>query len=428
MTVQLLDLVPAHPCVDERFIAPPTYSLYPYPPTATPCLRSRIPQLTPQSQLGLRKFGARWWLGSATFLWGVVMLGMGFAHNWQTLAALRAVLGIFESALFPGAAFLISCWYPRKQMATRNSIFYIISGLVGSLASPIGYSFSLLHGRAGISGWQWIFIFFGVITCVVGIMGILFIVDFPDRATFLTDDQRHLILTRIQRDRGDAKPDPVTWAKIGKHLCDWKIWLFGLMFMSATVAAYSLAYFLPVILATMGFTNVQSMLLGTPTNVYAFIPALSTAYIADKVKNARAYVVMFNALFVIIGTCMYSQLPLSQKAARYAGVFLAVGGCNGNVPLLISWAQTSIRAQSKRAVTAAVIVAWGGIGGILSGVVFIQKEAKLGYPTGIWFTVGMNSFTICAALCLSFWFRYQNRRADRGEVVLENAEDFRYHP
>lgn len=124
---------------------------------------------------------------------------------------------------------------------------------------------------------------------------------------------------------------------------------------------------------------------------------------------------------------MYSQLPLSQKAARYAGVFLAAGGCNGNVPLVISWAQTSIRAQSKRAVTAAVIIAWGGIGGILAGVVFIQKEAKRGYPTGVFFTVGMNAFTIVAAFCLSMWFRYQNKRANRGEVVLEEAEDFRYH-
>ena len=61
-------------------------------------------ELTPQSQLGLRRFGARWWLGSAVILWGIVMLGMGFARNWQTLAILRAFLGLFEGALFPGAA------------------------------------------------------------------------------------------------------------------------------------------------------------------------------------------------------------------------------------------------------------------------------------------------------------------------------------
>jgi MFS family permease len=100
----------------------------------------------------LRKFGARWWLGTAVLLWGIVMIGMGFAPTWQSLAAMRAVLGLFESALFPGAAYLISCWYPRKDMAMRNVTFYIAAAVAGSFAKPLGYAFSLLHGRAGRSG------------------------------------------------------------------------------------------------------------------------------------------------------------------------------------------------------------------------------------------------------------------------------------
>lgn len=83
------------------------------------------------------------------------MLGMGFVTNWSQLAALRAVLGVFESVLFPGAAFLISCWYPRKDMAVRTVVFYITSAVAGSFAKPLGYSFSLLHGRSNLSGWQW---------------------------------------------------------------------------------------------------------------------------------------------------------------------------------------------------------------------------------------------------------------------------------
>lgn len=226
---------------------------------------------------------------------------MGFAQNWQTLAALRAILGLFESALFPGAAFLISCWYPRKQMAVRNSCFFIFAGLIGSATTPLGYAFSLMHGRGGYSGWAWIFIMYGIITVVVGLFGYVFIVDFPDRATFLTEEQRQMILTRIQRDRSDAKPDPVTLAKVGSHLCDWKIWLYGYFLMSATVASYSLAYFLPVILGTMGFNHVQTMLLGTPTHLYALLPCLGSAWIADKYRNMRSVVIMFNAVGCLPG-------------------------------------------------------------------------------------------------------------------------------
>lgn len=71
------------------------------------------------SQIGLRAFGARIWLGGATIAWGVVMLSMGFVTNWQTLAGLRALLGVFEATLFPGSVYLIACWYPRSKMASR---------------------------------------------------------------------------------------------------------------------------------------------------------------------------------------------------------------------------------------------------------------------------------------------------------------------
>lgn len=32
--------------------------------------------------------------------------------------------------------------------------------------------------------------------------------------------------------------------------------------------------------------------------------------------------------------------------------------------------------------TSALIVAWGGVGGILASTLFMDSEAKIGYPTG----------------------------------------------
>lgn len=117
---------------------------------------------------------------------------------------------------------------------------------------------------------------------------------------------------------------------------------------------------------------------------------------------------------------------MSQKGARYAGVFIAVGGGNANVGLLISWFQTSIRKQSKRAVGSALVILWGGIGGILAGVTFMQKEAKRGYPTGIYICLSLNAFVAVGSIALSMFYRYQNRRADRGLAVLEGDEKFRF--
>jgi len=137
-------------------------------------------------------------------------------------------------------------------------------------------------------------------------------------------------------------------------------------------------------------------------------------------------VIIFNALSIILGTCLYSQLDKSNMAGRYVGVFIAVGGATANIPLVVAWSQTMIRSQSKRAYASAFVSAWSGVGGILSGVVFLQREAKKGYPTGIWFTIAVNAAVIAGSVLLALWLRYRNRLADLGRAVLEGDPDFRY--
>jgi dipeptide/tripeptide permease len=181
-----------------------------------------------------------------------------------------------------------------------------------------------------------------------------------------------------------------------------------------------------VILAQLGFDNVQSMVLNVPPNAWSVIPALITAYIADKYRHMRAAVIVFSGICLIVGTAMYSQLGATQKVARYAGIFLAVQGGNCNVPLVLSWAQTSIRAQSKRAFMAAVVVCFGGIGGILASVAFNQNEAKKGYRSGVIFTMAINAVTVVGAVILHLWMRNENRRAEQHGKVLEEDENFRY--
>ncbi|KLT43898.1 MFS general substrate transporter [Cutaneotrichosporon oleaginosum] len=378
------------------------------------------------SQFGLRAFGARLWLGSAVVLWGFVMLGMGFAQNWQTLAALRAILGLFESALFPGAAFLISCWYPRKELAFRNVVFYITSALGSSFAKLIGFGFSHLDGRAGLSGWQWMFIMYGIITVAIGGLAYVFLVDIPSKGTFLTEREREIVMTRIERDRADSVPDPLTGAKLKTYSLELKSWFFAVAFMGTTMSSYALAYFMPRILTIMGFNNIESMLLGTPTYFWAIIPALICGRVADRIPNMRGLMIIFNAICIIVGTAMYSQLPAAQRAARFAGLFIATGGGNANVPLILAWQAVSIRAQSKRAFCSALTVAFGGVGGILGSTLFFNKEAKAGYPTGVFTIMGLNCLTIFGTLAMMYWMSSKNKKAKRGEGLIEDAEGFFY--
>ncbi|BEI85736.1 hypothetical protein CcaverHIS002_0600230 [Cutaneotrichosporon cavernicola] len=384
------------------------------------------------SQIGLRKFGAKIWLGTAVLLWGVVMVGMGLAPNWQTLAGLRALLGAFEAVLFPGATYLIACWYPRKQMASRNAWFYITSIMIAGLSSALAYGLSQMNGIAGRSGWRWIFIVEGCVTIVIGLLGYLLIVDFPDRATFLTEEERAIVLLRIERDRADSSVDPMTWSKFVEYMLTPKLWLFSYFFCSSAVGVYALAFFLPGILQSMGFSNIQAQLLFAPPYVWVFFPAMIGAYTSDHLagptRMVRGPVVAFHALCVVVGITMFSQLPSGMIAARYTGVFLTCGGCNANIAMIISWCQTSIRSQSKRGFASALVVAGGALSGIIVAVAFKDNERERGYPTGIFLSVGMNALVVIGAPSLSLWMLWKNRKADRGDAVIENDVNFHYQP
>ena len=104
---------------------------------------------------------------------------------------------------------------------------------------------SLLNGEAGLAGWQWIFLLFGLFTVFLAVLCFFFIVDFPDKNTFLDERQTNFIMKRIEEDRGDSVADEMTLRKVGKHLCDWKGWASGILFACATTPSYAFAYFLP---------------------------------------------------------------------------------------------------------------------------------------------------------------------------------------
>lgn len=255
-------------------------------------------------------------------------------------------------------------------------------------------------------------------------MGYVVIVDFPDKAKFLTDDQKDMILVRIERDRADAVADAFTLKKLKTYALDIKQWLFAIMFMGTTCGSYSLSYFLPQILAGMGFGVAESQILVAPPYVWAVIPAVASGILSDRTQIRSVWIVM-NALCAVLGLALFSFLPASNIAGRYAGVFLCCGGVNSNVPLVIGWAQVSIRAQSKRAYSSALIIAFGGIGGIVSALTFRHEDAPT-YRLGVWFTMGCQIFNVLCCCGLAAYYSMRNKAANHSKVVLEGHPDFRY--
>ncbi|KKZ62320.1 hypothetical protein EMCG_00394 [[Emmonsia] crescens] len=375
----------------------------------------------------IRRVGPRLFISLIVLTWGVCLIGFGLCKNWEQLTALRALLGLLEAGFFPGTVYLLSTWYSRYEVQKRYSIFYLIGCVAAALSGILAFGFSQMDGIQGLGGWRWIFLMQGILTIIVGILIYIFLVDFPDKAhkawNFLNQDECSFIIRRLNKDRGDADAEPFTMRRFLRPALDLKIWAFGMIFFCLTTVTYAIAYFLPIILHdNMGFGVGESQCLVAPPFVLAGILMFATSHVADKYKM-RAPILVFNSVISIIG------LPIMGFAegagVRYFGVFLAVAGVNANIPCTLAYQANNIRGQWTRALASTTLVAMGGIGGIAGSLVFRSQDAPQ-YIPGIYASMACQILLLIIVGALSLHFWRCNKKADRGEMVIEGSPTFRY--
>jgi hypothetical protein len=160
-------------------------------------------------------------------------------------------------------------------------------------------------------------------------------------------------------------------------------------------------------------------------------------WLNDRVKM-RGPTLAAQALIIIIGATVMAFA--SNPGARYFGVFLAVGGTNSNIPTIYAYQANNISrwprrfsyhilttaaGQTKRALATAMLLMGGGCGGIVASFVFRSKDAP-DYLPGMITVIVSQVITVLLVSANFVYFLHRNRKADRGEVVLEGTPGFRY--
>lgn len=111
----------------------------------------------------------------------------------------------------------------------------------------------------------------GAVTIGAAVLGWFLMVGFPDQ--ILASSNRHdfsmrnskFVLAQIERDRKNAQPDKLTWAKTKQHIVNWELWCYGFTFIGCSAPIYAFAYFIQIILGTiLDSTAIVSLLCAPP--------------------------------------------------------------------------------------------------------------------------------------------------------------------
>jgi len=131
------------------------------------------------------KYGVRNILSSIIVIWSIFTALTGMAWNYISILFFRFVFGAGEAGAFPNISRAAFSWVPFKERGIFQGINFSGSRLGAAFALP------LVAYLIDIWGWQKIFIFFGVIGVV---MGILFFLLFRNKP------EEHPSLSRIEKD------------------------------------------------------------------------------------------------------------------------------------------------------------------------------------------------------------------------------------
>jgi len=328
----------------------------------------------PLSNVLLKRLRPRIWFTFIMFMWGICMLSMGFVKNYSGLMAARWWLGFFEAGLFPGVQFYLSCWYKRSEFGIRSAIFFSAAAVSGSFGGLLAAAIGKMEGIRGLHGWQWIFILEGMATALIGLCSWFFLVDFPDEAHFLTDDERLRVIRRLKADQQhSASHEGFQMKYVWEGLSDWKTYLGMIMYMGTDGALYAFSLFLPTIINNLGYTKhpTEAQLLTVPVYAWAGIWTVLVGYLADRTHQRG----IFNIVFGCIGLAGYAMLYASHSyAVSYAGTFLAAMGVYPTIANTIAWVSNNTEGVYKRGFVLGLVIGWGNLNGIMSSNVYQTKD------------------------------------------------------
>ncbi|KAH8600113.1 retrograde regulation protein 2 [Bisporella sp. PMI_857] len=288
------------------------------------------------SQLLLTRLRPSWYLPLAEFLWTVITFCFAAVQSTKHVFALRFIIGMLESPFAVGVITLMGSWYTPRELGKRIAIFYSASYAAGMFSGYLQAGiYKGLDGHLGLPGWRWLFIFCGVISLPGPIWGLYAIPDNPytTRARWLKVEDRSKYIARMQKiDR--RAPVPLSWAKIGKVLTHWPIYVVTLMLIFHCVVTQPLNYFSVWLKSLNRFSVYQINLFPTAAQALGLVTTLAYGWVSDGLGGKRWQVMVVPATINFVGMIIVVSYP--GYGATFFG-YLINAASWGLWPVMYAW-------------------------------------------------------------------------------------------
>ncbi|KJY01576.1 MFS transporter like protein, partial [Zymoseptoria brevis] len=337
------------------------------------------------SNLALKYFSPSKWIARIMVSWGIVTICTAAVSTYGGLITVRIFLGLAEAGFFPGNA--------RPAWAIFASSVAVAGAFSGLLATAI----SFLNGRAGLSGWQWLFILEGIPSVLVGVAVFKYLPDWPQTAHWLTPSERAFAVKRL----GPYAPsmnDKHFDAKVAKDtLCNGMFWLYAAQYFLMTNSLHAFGYFAPTIVASLGFSVALVVMVGNCVH-------------SDRTQERSRHIL---AALGLVGTGYLLLAVVHNWGVRYFAV-CRIACTNAAVMPFVAHRTATISGSTATALATGGMIALANTGGITAPFLFPSDTGPM-YAMGKWTIFAF--LVVAAGMTGCTWWVYGSYAGYRVEGV-----------
>lgn len=372
------------------------------------------------SNMLITRLKPSYYMSGCMALWAVVSALTALSKDFKGLLLTRFFLGITEAPYYPGALYILSIFYTRKEIATRISILYTGNILATAFAGLIAAG--IFHGMddlAGLTGWQWLFILQGAVTFVIAVASAFILPDDPLQTKWLTPEERQLANARIITDTVGAKGIVSPLAGLKEAASDPKLWLFAFA-QHMHLAANGFKNFFPTAVETLGFGDTITLVLTCPPYLIAGIVSIYWSWSSGK-YNERTWHITGAKAVAVFGFVL-GCATLNTGARYFAMVVFAVGTYAVN-SIILGWVSATCgQTKEKKAAALAIVNTIANASFIWTPYLWPSSDEPR-YTIAMASSAAFSIACASAAWAMRFWLQRLNRKIkmNHDESILAYA-------
>ena len=338
--------------------------------------------------LMVERWSARRWICRIMVTWGLTAALTALVKTPGHFYAVRFLLGLAEAGFFPGVIVYLTHWFPGRDR-TRALAWFLVATPLAQIVSPKISNALLQLGPgalgAGLHGWQWMYIFWGLPAVVLGIAVWVLLPDRPRDTRWLSDEERAALEAELAADQA---------RRAGRHrmtfrqaLANPKVLLLVLAYFCSTTGTYGIEFFLPSILKqwySLKLDAITWLVILPP--LLALFGQLLTGWNSDRTKERRLHA----AVPMSVAVVALALTPFTQGhlALTIAGFMIAFTGLKSYQPAFWSL-PTLFLTETAAAGSIGLINSLGNLGGFLGPTMIGAIEKHTGsFVGGLYFIAG----------------------------------------